>query len=197
MILKWIADRKLRGTYVDVGAHIGNHSLFFAAFCPSTKLISIEGHPEIRSLMVGNLKRNLTPEEFAKVHIYHGAAWSKRNEEVWFAPIPRNNAGHCHIAGSGGRGPEEAKTRQTTVTVDDCVGASSVNKLAVLKIDVEDTEHEVIVGAVESIDKHRPLIIIERHDEKQLNDTLTQLQLFDYRVTAEWKGVHTFALESK
>ena len=116
VILKWIADRKLRGTYVDVGAHIGNHSLFFAAFCPSTKLISIEGHPEIRSLMVGNLKRNLTPEEFAKVHIYHGAAWSKRNEEVWFAPIPRNNAGHCHIAGSGGRGPEEAKTRQTTVT---------------------------------------------------------------------------------
>ena len=196
MILEWIANRKLRGTYVDVGAHIGNHSLFFAAFCPSTKLICIEGHPEIRSLMAGNLKRNLTPEEFAKVHIYHGAAWSSRNEEVWFAPIPRNNAGHCHIAGSGGRGAEQAHTRATTVTVDDCVRGSSVNKLVVLKIDVEDTEEEVIDGALESIANHRPIVIIERHNQQQLRDTLRQLSPFGYGVTAEWKGVHTFALES-
>jgi len=182
---------------VDVGAHIGNHSLFFAAFCPSTKLISIEGHPEIRKLMIGNLSRNLTEDEKKKLFVFHGPAWSERNKEVWFAPIPRNNAGHCHIAGSGGRGEEKTDVSQRTVTVDDCVESCAVNKLVVMKIDVEDTEHEVIAGALRSIEKHRPLIIIERHDQKQLNETLDQLKPFGYRVTAEWKGVHTFALESK
>lgn len=196
MILEWLEKKKLRGTYVDVGAHIGNHSLFFAAFCPSTKLICIEGHPEIRKLMEGNLKRNLTPEEFEKVHIYHAAAWSKRNVEVFFAPIPRNNAGHCHLAGSGGRGPEPAHTRQTTVTVDDCVDSSAVNKLVVLKVDVEDTEFEVIEGAMRSIEVHRPIIIIERHSQDQLDETLDQLRPFRYEVIAEWRGVHTFALQA-
>lgn len=195
MILQWIAARKLRGTYVDVGAHIGNHSLFFAAFCPSTKLICIEGHPEIRKLLIGNLARNLNTEERAKLHIFHGPAWSERNVELWFAPIPRNNAGHCHIAGSGGRGDERREVSERSVTVDDCVDGVGVNRLAVLKIDVEDVEHEVIEGSLRSIEKHRPLIIIERHNKAQLDDTLGQLKPFGYRVTNEWKGVHTFALE--
>ena len=196
MILEWLQQQKLRGTYVDVGAHIGNHALFFAAFCPSTKLIVIEGHPEIRSLMVSNLTRNLSPEEFAKVHVYHGAAWNKRNEELWFAPIPRNNAGHCHIAGSGGRGPEPAHTRVTTVTIDDCVAGSGVNKLAVLKIDVEDTEKQVVEGAMRSIEQFKPLIIIERHSQAQLDETMGQVGHLGYRVEKEWRGVHTFALRA-
>jgi predicted RNA methylase len=90
VILQWIRGQKLKGTYIDVGAHIGNHSLFFAAFCPSTKVLSIEGHPRIRELLKGNLKRNLKKDEIEKVAIAEAAAWFESNARVRFAPPPRS-----------------------------------------------------------------------------------------------------------
>ena len=44
-LLEKIKSLKLRGTYIDIGAHHGNHSIYFNKFCDSDKVISIEGNP--------------------------------------------------------------------------------------------------------------------------------------------------------
>lgn len=191
VILEWVKARNLKGTYIDCGAHIGNHTLFFAVFCPSTEVIAIEGEPTIYGLLEKNIKRNLSVTEQEKVGMFNLAAWSKTNEKVQFAQIPRNNAGHSHIINTGGRTGEAPATLAKTIALDEITLA---DKLVVLKIDVEDTEEEVIAGAMKTIGKHKPIIIIERHNQAQLKATMDQLKPFSYEAKVNWSGVHTYAL---
>ena len=46
------------GTYIDIGAHHGNHSVFFDKFCKSTRVISIEGNPFNFRYLCSNIKNN-------------------------------------------------------------------------------------------------------------------------------------------
>ena len=192
VILQWIRAQKLKGAYMDVGAHIGNHTLFFAAFCASTSVTAIEGHPTICDLLDGNVRRNLSAKEVDKVAIYWAAAWEKSNKKVQFAKIPRNNAGHSHIINTGGRKDEVGEVEVNTIAIDDI----PIDKLVVLKIDVEDSEEQVLDGAKLTIAKHRPLIVIERHNQKQLQAAMQRLQPIGYRIANVWKGVHTYALKA-
>src|SRR5204862_3585087 len=43
-----VRDLDLGGTYVDVGAHHGNHTAYFALECAATRVIAIE--PDLESL---------------------------------------------------------------------------------------------------------------------------------------------------
>lgn len=194
VILEWIQKQGLKGTYIDVGAHIGNHSLFFAAFCRSDTVFVVEGHPVIFELCKGNLERNLSMNEKAKLRFVDRAAWSDSGKHVDFAPIPKNNAGHTHVVNSGGRSNEKAEVRVETVKLDDL----RLDKwpVVVLKIDVEDTEKQVIQGGLGLIKEYKPLIVIERHDKKQLDETMSQLRIFGYKVVERWNGVHTYALRA-
>jgi len=46
-LLKKIASLNIGGVYIDGGANIGNHSIFFNHHCPSSKIYSIEINPDI------------------------------------------------------------------------------------------------------------------------------------------------------
>ncbi len=189
VILEWIAKLKLKGTYVDAGAHIGNHTLYFLNHCPSRFVVSIEAHPVIYKLMVGNIERN--GEVVDKAWMPHQrAAWNRSGDRVEMAPIPRNNAGHCHVARPGERGEVDV----VTVCIDDIVPHDDVT---VLKLDVEDVEEQAIEGAMKVLELSRPLLIAERHSPKQLKDFEKLIAPFKYRRVAEWKGVHTFAWRAR
>ena len=180
-VLQWLAQRKLGGTYIDCGAHIGNHSLFFMNHCPSEVVISIEAHPKIFELMEGNLARNGKKASL----LYQKAAWSQSGETVMMQPIPHNNAGHTCIRDDG-------TTAVETMTLDEM----ALGNVTVLKIDVEDVEVEVLLGARETIAGNLPIIIAERHDKRQLREFEDLLAtIAPYKRTAEWSGIHTFAWE--
>lgn len=188
VILEWIAKWKLKGTYVDAGAHIGNHTLFFLNHCPSKRVISIEAHPIIHKLMVGNIERNGEVVNKGWTH-YQRAAWNRSGDRVQMAPIPRNNAGHCHIVRPGERGEIDT----VTVCIDDIAPHKDVT---VLKIDVEDVEEQAIEGANKVLELSRPLLIAERHSPKQLKDFEALIKPFSYKRVKSWPGVHTFAWRS-
>ena len=44
-LLDKIKSLNLNGTYVDAGAHFGNHSIYFSKFCDSKKVVSIQMIP--------------------------------------------------------------------------------------------------------------------------------------------------------
>lgn len=187
VILEWIAKWKLKGTYVDAGAHIGNHTLFFMNHCQSKRVVSIEAHPIIHKLMVGNIERNASINT-PWMH-YQRAAWNTTGDRVQMAPIPRNNAGHTHVVRKGERGEIDT----ITVKIDDVAPHKDVT---VLKIDVEDVEEQAIEGAKKVLELSRPIIIAERHSPKQLKDFEDLIKPFSYKRVKEWKGVHTFAWRS-
>jgi FkbM family methyltransferase len=181
-VLQWLAQRELKGTYVDIGAHIGNHSLFFANHCPSDSVISIEAHPQIAELCGENLRRNMNPVKEREWFLIRKAAWSKSAETVKMAPIPHNNAGHTCIKDDG-------VTPVETIALDDL----ALTNVSVIKIDVEDVEVQVLEGAMQTITRDRPVIIAERHTAEQLAEFEGPLLELGYKRTVEWPGIHTYA----
>lgn len=191
-VLEWVKKQKLKGVYIDCGAHIGNHTLFFLEHCHSTQVYSIEAHPEIFALMKSNIERNSNRcrADEGVFRWVSAAAWHTSGIHVKMAPIPHNNAGHTHIANSGGRKGEKFQVKVPTVALDDVCPHAGVR---VLKIDVEDVEEDVIKGATSILVNSRPVIIAERHNKKQLDEFEALLRPFQYKRTAEWSGIHTYA----
>ena len=145
-LLKEIARRKLKGTYVDVGANFGNHSVFFGNFCPADRVIAIEPMEETRRALVANLKRHVPSATLLP-----------------FAVSDRSTTASMHLTKSGKLGSARVKTfgegSVVVKTLDELL--KDVTNIVVIKLDIEGLEVSAIAGGMKIIEKHRPLIIAE------------------------------------
>lgn len=189
-VLEWVKSLKRKGVYFDAGAHVGNHSLFFHSFCPSTCVISVEAHPKIFRLLERNMDRNAfartnipPPGPHPKPFYLHNAAVWDEPGEVRIGAIPHNNAGHTCVVPTGGKIVEACR-------IDDL---SDQGPVAVLKIDVEDVEEQAIKGATRVLVNDHPVIIAERHSAAQLEAFEKLIKPFGYKRTQNWAGIHTYA----
>lgn len=87
--LEIIKALNVKGNYVDVGAHIGTHALYFSLFCPSWKVYAFEPHRDSYEKLVANLTVNhaencipfpvaLAEEKDAELPIDQGEIWTRR-----------------------------------------------------------------------------------------------------------------------
>lgn len=143
------------GKCIDVGANIGNHTLFFSnlfdeviAFEPLAKLlplsdnIKINGVKNVRILSVGLSDRSYTTQIFVSPHVGLGAS-------TLSADLARNNAM-----------PEMVEL----VPGDDVL--RNETGVALIKVDVEGHEAEALVGLKNTIRTNRPAIVFEWNNEK-------------------------------
>ncbi len=138
-----------RGTCLDVGANIGNHSLQFAK--DFAKVISFEPHPRNHALLAINaqLAPNILPLNL-------GASSAAGSVDI---VDDRMNL----AASSIGRVAEVAgaKVRFDLVRIDDVPEVQAAERITFIKLDIEGHEPEAIRGAAETIRRHRPLIVLE------------------------------------
>lgn len=177
-LLERIRLMGLTGVYVDVGANVGNHTLYFANFCPATLVIAVEAHPEIFECLQVNVRQNKSSVEIRKIQM---AAWNKR-EELWMdLPVP-GNSGRSQIVGLGKFG-KTPRLRTTGVPLDEVL--EGYNQVALMKFDVEDAEDRALLGARHTIKTHRPVIITESHEERQRQWHANFLNPFGYTLDSE------------
>lgn len=141
-LLEAVRELARPGTYVDVGAHAGNHSVFFAKACPSTLVKSFEPDEDNFNL----LDRNLKP--FVKAIPIRAAV-----HDVW---------SRVHVVHSGtNTGMHQVKNRGgiLAMRLDDILFHDV--QVALIKIDVEGLEVPVLRSAYETIRKHHPILIAE------------------------------------
>lgn len=185
-VLQWVKSLGLRGTYFDAGAHVGNHSLFFHSFCPSTEVISVEAHPKIYNLLKRNMDRNLFRSRedgtHKPIYLHNAAVWNSFGS-VRIGAIPHNNAGHTKVVKEGG-------SLVQARTIDDL---ANDHKIVLLKIDVEDVEEQAIGGASRVLSSFHPTIIAERHTQDQLRRFEALLKPHGYKRVQSWSGIHTYA----
>ncbi len=144
-----------KGKCIDVGANIGNHTLFFSklfdeviAFEPLAKLlplsdnIKINGVKNVRILSVGLSDRSCTTQIFVSPHVGLGAS-------TLSADLARNNAM-----------PEVVEL----IPGDDVL--RNETGVALIKIDVEGHEAEALVGLKNTIRTNRPAIVFEWNNER-------------------------------
>jgi FkbM family methyltransferase len=150
-LLEAIAQIQRRGIYVDVGTHIGNHALFFATECPSTLVIGFEPWSASCVLAKQTMKANKMTH---KVKIFNKPVSDVEGALVTYTPpkIGRNTGSGTTCTGGDLR----------AVSVDGTLSKLGAHQpVALIKIDVEGFELEVLKGAAETIERWRPIIGVE------------------------------------
>lgn len=136
------------GVAVDVGAHIGNHSLWFSVVC-GLEVYAFEPNDENYRRLSTNVLRNQ-----AKVRPLKFAVGHKRG---------RANIKPPRIGNSGTSEALEAEHGKIPLVPLD---ALQLRNVALLKIDVEGSELGVLWGAHELIARDRPLIYVESTENR-------------------------------
>ncbi len=147
--IEWIKSNCpsfLDGTVLDIGANIGNHSVFFSNYF--NKVISFEPHPKIFKIL------NLNTEDKKNIEI-HNFGLSNINGNNFMV---ENN-----LNMGGSRITNNKKNIDLSVALKklDDFGKEYKN-ITLLKIDAEGHELEVLEGAVNIINRNKPIIIFEQ-----------------------------------
>jgi FkbM family methyltransferase len=151
--------------FVDIGAHIGYYSLKAAAVLgPKGRVIAVEPNPPT----VKELRDNILASGAARVHVYPVACSDKDSTLVLYA-APRANTGQSSLsrANAGQEGAVAAEYRVRARPLDSIVVEDSVQRVDVIKVDVEGAEMLVLRGAQWTLDRFHPIVMVELI-EKQL-----------------------------
>lgn len=156
------------GTTIDIGAHIGTHTYFYHKHCK--QVISFEPNP----LSYVCLARNVS--HLDNVAIYCSAL-GEHTTTVELHEDP-TNAGACFVSEA-----PDALTNQLALD------SFPLSNISFIKIDAEGSELNILRGALRTIERHRPNMLIEinrhhlqrnNHSPEDIKELLTNLN-YAYR----------------
>jgi FkbM family methyltransferase len=177
-LLRRIAKMGLDGTYLDIGANIGNHSIFFNWHTKADRVIAFEPHPITRRVLIRNLLQN----GCTRVEPSHFAFWDKPCK-LHMDDLPCLNAGRAQIVELGGKFAKKKKHEVEATSLD--VICRPKHKVSLIKMDVEDSEERVIKGGLEFLARERPVIVAEHHDNNYLQRCCDLLRPLGYKLDPE------------
>jgi FkbM family methyltransferase len=140
-----------RGVFIDVGAHVGKYTVIMAKKLKDAgTVLTFEPHPvNFRYLII-----NLSLNKVSNVLPFNMACYSCDGYLDLY--IARESGLHSLVLPRS-----ECKIRVKTCTLDSIIEKLHVDNVRLIKIDVEGAEIEVIKGAIKTIVKHHPTIIVE------------------------------------
>jgi len=172
-LLEKVKSLNLKGTYVDVGAHHGNHTVFFDKFCNSEKVISIEGNP----FNFNYLKENTTLNN-CNCLLYNDIISDKQGETLAMK-YGLTNTGCSQVIGINEK-TGLRKITNTTNTLDNIL--KNEEKISLIKLDIENYEYFSLLGGEDIISKHHPVIVIELHkNNPYYNEIVDFLKKYNYK----------------
>jgi len=157
-LLEKIKSMELEGRYIDIGANIGTHTLFFLNQCLSTHVDAVEPIPAACKL----LKMNLDINDIYDSYTIHQCAIGDKNGRMAVSKYCDDSLGSTEL-GYYDYGFKTFTIDTLFRKVDDC---------CLIKIDVEGNECNVIKGAFKFLYRNRPIIVIEALDKDKLDDTM-------------------------
>ena len=170
-------------TFVDVGANEGLYATF-AARCvgPEGSVVAVE--PSSRE--IGRLSRNLELNHLENVLTFPVAA-SNRSGQADLRIADYGHEGH-NTLGAFIYDTSLARTETVRLSpLDDVVRDANIERVDVMKIDVEGAELAVLQGARGVLSRDRPILVVElcdatlQHQGASSQDVLRLLKEYGYR----------------
>lgn len=153
------------GLFIDVGAFVGNHSVFFAKHCQADQVIAFEPFPETYALLDHNIRLNRLSSFITPIN----KAVSHQPGSLKMSIVSKKNRGMNRIDAAG-------KTCVDVTTLDAELAHTRL-PVRLMKIDAEGHGSNVIEGARSIIERHQPVIAIEVDPEplEEISALLHQL----------------------
>lgn len=176
LLFDWLAPAQkgllANGCAVDIGANVGNHTIFFAPFF--RRVFSFEPNPKTFRLL------QLNADLVDNVTCFNAGISDSDREGL--LDLRYHNTGVSRIS--------ETSTADTVSIelkrLDSFVG--DVEDIRLVKIDVEGHEAQVLRGSEATLRKHRPLVIFEQHKKDFANGTSESIDIL------KSYGYQTFAV---
>ena len=138
---------------LDAGANLGPYSLVMSHLAAQGRVYAFEASRNTVEL----LKRNIKQNEIANVDVHHVAV-SDRPGPVEFnynSDLPG-----CSFVSATAFRLEEIETVEA-ITLDRFVEAMNLERLDVIKLDVEGSEVRTLRGSIELLQTFKPLLFVE------------------------------------
>jgi FkbM family methyltransferase len=154
-------------TIIDIGAHIGNYSVFFAKYLDCDHVISFEPFPKNFTV----LKKNMA--DYKEKCILHNTALSHKRGSLKLY----------------NRDEMTTETRENNFIITELYLADIIDVLtldmyrltdiSMIKIDVENHENDVLLGAKNTIIRNKPLIFIINSNNYLFPESNSQQSIMD------------------
>lgn len=180
-MLSYIKGLNLDGTFIDGGACIGNHALYFARFC-AQQVIAIEpvernmAHMQT-NLVLSGLRDRVTPVQ---------AALSDKAGRGSMKQAGNNHGTYELVSGD-----------DVEVTTLDNLAVLAKFPVTLVKLDIQGCELQALEGARWLLHHFRPLLFIELIDSEELAGADHFLAGFGYERTMRFNQSPTYKYEVK
>ncbi|MFZ1728189.1 MAG: FkbM family methyltransferase [Albidovulum sp.] len=164
------------GVFCDVGANVGNHTLFALKYLGAAKSIVFEPNPVAYRLLVSNILLNGVADRCDLSHLGLGIA--EDSGQGFGLALRDGNLGAARLI--------EGEGSIEMASGDACLADQKVD---FMKIDVEGMEMDVLKGFKAVIRRDRPVIFLELEKVNE-KDFATWALAEDYSITEE---VRSFA----
>lgn len=148
----------------DIGANTGVYSLVSATLNPEATIYSFEPIKRIYEV----LNKNVSINKFQQINTFPYAVSSFTGESDFYDMDDFDNQIASFIK-SHLEKHEHAKNikkiKVSVINIDDFIKTKQINKIDLIKVDVEGVEDKVFEGMQNTLKYHRPIIICEISDQ--------------------------------
>jgi FkbM family methyltransferase len=159
---------------LDIGSHIGSHSILYAKYIDNCQVYCFEPQQAIFQLLQKNINDNL----LTNCKLFHNTVGHKITETTMSSML--YDGYDClieyntnKIINYGGIGLGQNGENTKMITID----SLNLERCDYIKIDVEGAEILVLMGATETIEKYKPIIMFENTDKKVSNEMKNSLSI--------------------
>ena len=159
------------------------------------KILAFEPDPFTNSV----LRRNITRNDITNVLVFSTALSNRRARASLFnyGPLACNSLRDEHVSGQTPKSVKPVEVR----LLDDFMNHFQVPM--VLKIDVEGEELKVLEGGATTLEKFKPLVLVEVHFRNEIEVIIDKMKSYAYTITGQFqdsanpKGVTYLVLKSQ
>ena len=163
-------------TLIDIGANIGNHSLFLAKYFKQIE--AFEPNPFTFELL------KLNASKYQNINIHNFGLSSK--EGTFFLSEDSRNLGGSKIYSDRNHIPTQLETREVNLKkLDDLEMLCSKNEV-LINLDVEGHELKVLEGAIKTLKQFKPCMMIEieqRHHKINIDYIFNFITTLGYEIS--------------
>lgn len=155
---------KKADVFFDIGANIGYYSAMAGVINPKMKIYAFDPSPGPYAYLDENARINKLPN----MKVFQ-LALSNENGQLTFQAAVNAKYSYLKHNSLGGSGHIQGTRVDSSpyvvtvnaITLDNFVREHQVSKIDIIKLDVEEAEHLVVMGGIETFSKMRPLVVCE------------------------------------